>query len=316
MLLELDDEVMRAEVQQQEALARQQRTAVEKHRVQLAAARLHANRVSRLFAAHLVSAQNNDDEEQAVALAGIALRVAKETMQQSIAQLQQSKQRLEKTAIRAPMNGIVVSIAIKAGETAVPSASGIVGSNLVTIADPSTLVAEVNVDEADIARIRAGQEANVFAAGNPDAAVRARVDQVALTPRPPTLGSAPTGRSYTVKLRLKSAEALTLRPGMSCRAEIYTRTATDVVSVPIQSILSTNTAAADPTQKDVEEYVYLVEDGRAVRRAVRTGLVDDRYQEVKEGVNPGEHIVVGPYKLLRHLKPGDAVAPSLSADRE
>lgn len=306
VLIELDDEMLQAEVRQQEAVVAQQRTAVEREAVALAYAERQARRMDQLFASRMIDARMHEQAREAAQLAAIGLRTSRESLAQSQAQLQQARQRLAKATIRAPIAGVVVALAIKEGETAVPSASGIAGSSLLVIADPSSLITEVNVDEADIPRVRVGQDASVHAAGDPDAAVRATVTHIALTPRAQVPGAAAKGRNYTVRLRLANHQHLTLRPGMSCRAEVFTRTSADALTVPLQAVLSDNSEAADPTAPGAGQYyVYVAEGDRAVRRVVVPGLSDDRYQQVREGLRPGERVVVGPYKELRHLREGD-----------
>ena len=104
---------------------------------------------------------------------------------------------------------------------------------------------------------------------------------------------------------------MTLRPGMSCRAEIYTRTASDVLAVPLEAVLSNNSEFADPMAEDAgQHYVYVVRKGQAMKRIVETGLADDQYQQVRTGLSAGEQIVTGPYKQLRYLRNGDAVLSS------
>ncbi|MDY6949771.1 MAG: efflux RND transporter periplasmic adaptor subunit [Pseudomonadota bacterium] len=311
VLLVLDDQMLRAEVDQQQAVVAQQRTAIERHRVELQAARRQAERMGQLFRSHLIDARHHEQEQQAAQLAEIGLRTAQESLGQSMARLQQARQQLAKATIRAPMSGVVVAISIKEGETAVPSASGIAGSSLITIADPTTLITEVHVDEADIPRVQLGQVAAVYAAGNPDAPVTANVSHVALTPRTALPGAPGSGRSYTVRLRFEQDGRMTLRPGMSCRAEIYTRTASDVLAVPLQAVLSNNSEFADPMAEDAgQHYVYVVRKGQAMKRIVETGLADDQYQQVRTGLSAGEQIVTGPYKQLRYLRNGDAVLSS------
>ena len=139
VLLVLDDEMLHAEVDQQQAVVAQQGIAIERQRVELQAAKRQAERMAQLFKSQLIDARHYEQEQQAAQLAEIGLRTAQESLGQSRAQLQQSRQRLAKATIRAPMSGVVVAISIKEGETAVPSASGIAGSSLITIADRSRL---------------------------------------------------------------------------------------------------------------------------------------------------------------------------------
>ena len=89
-------------------------------------------------------------------------------MQQSQAQQQQVIETLAKTEFRAPIDGVMVSVDVKAGETVIPGTINIIGSDLMTLADTSAILAELRVDEADIHAIKLGQAATVFAAAAPE----------------------------------------------------------------------------------------------------------------------------------------------------
>src|SRR5206468_441538 len=104
--------------------------------------------------------------------------------------LSQSREHLAKTEVRAPIDGTVTAVPIKIGETAVASATGIAGSSLMTIADVGSIMAEVNVDEADIARVAVDQQAKVFPAAYPDQPLVGRVESVAMAPRSTLPGAA------------------------------------------------------------------------------------------------------------------------------
>jgi HlyD family secretion protein len=131
-------------------------------------------------------------------------------------------------------------------------------------------------------------------------------------------GSVSMARSYAIKVKLQSTKDLVLRPGMTCRAEIYTATAGQSLAVPVQAVMSNNdekTIVPDgsskpdkgkPTVKE-ESYVFVDKDGVADKRIVKTGISDDARQEVLSGIKAGEVIIVGPYKILRHLASGDKI---------
>lgn len=181
-----------------------------------------------------------------------------------------------------------------------------------TIADPDSLMTEVNVDEADIARIQLGQSVAVYAAAFPDIALEGEVESIPLSPRSTAPGAASSSlaRSYSVKVRLRDTGDLALRPGMTCRAEIYTDSGNEVLAVPVQAVLSNNEAGtrSGGGEPPAEEFHLFVEnDGRAQRRVVKVGASDDSYQEIRDGLSPGESVVIGPYKILRHLKDGEAL---------
>jgi HlyD family secretion protein len=219
--------------------------------------------------------------------------------------LSQSRERLAKTEVRAPIAGTITAVPIKIGETAVASATGIAGSSLMTIADVGSIMAEVNVDEADIARVAVGQTAKVFPAAFPDKPVVGTVESVAMAPKPAMPGAAGQGRNYVVKLHLDDAR-LALRSGMTCRVEIVVGGSVPKPAVPIQSVLSEEASNSKDHARNVN-YVFAIVDGKAKKKMVELGLSDDANQEVTKGLAVGETIAVGPARLLRELHDGDVV---------
>jgi HlyD family secretion protein len=312
VVLRLDEQVYQAEVAQQRAFVRQQRINIERQRLNLANQQRQWQRVRELHQRGLLDESQADNARHAFEVAEVELRASQEALKQAEASLQQARERLAKTEIRAPIAGTVMAVDIKIGETAVSSATGIAGSSLMTIANPDSLMTEVNVDEADIARIALGQPVDVFAAAFPDTALAGEVESIPLSPRSSGIGQqASLARNYAVKVRLNEPKALALRPGMTCRAEIYTANAQDVVAVPVQAVFSTNQASAevkpDSPAPEVEHYLFVERDGKVERRVVEVGLADDSWQEISTGLKAGERVVTGPYKILRHLKDGEAV---------
>jgi HlyD family secretion protein len=310
VVLQLDEQIYAAEVAQQEANVRQQRINIDRQNVNLKTQELQWQRSRKMHERKLLDDNSFDTARQSFELAGIDLRTSREGLGQAEAMLNQARERLAKTEIRAPISGTVVSLEIKVGETAVSSATGIAGSSLMTIADTNSLMTEINVDEADIARIREGQEVAIFAAAFPDTAVTGKVENIPLSPRS-VVGSTSLARDYTVKVQLTDTKSLDLRPGMTCRAEIFTDSASEALAVPVQAVFSNNDASTDAapgkTKVDIERFVFVEKDGKAERRIVTVGLSDDSYQEIKSGVKDGEHVVTGPYKILRHLKDGESL---------
>jgi len=311
ILLKLDPTVYVAEVAQQEASRRNAGIAIERAQINLANQERGLDRTGQLYKAKYIDISKYDDAVHQVDLAKVELRASRATLEQAAALLSQSREHLAKTEVRAPIDGTVTAVPIKIGETAVASATGIAGSSLMTIADVGSIMAEVNVDEADIARVTVGQQAKVFPAAYPDQPLTGRVESVAMAPKGATPGAQSQGRSYVVKLRLDDPK-LALRSGMTCRVEIVVGSSAARPAVPIQAVLSEEIAAA--TGKDKEKdtvkntsYVFVVQDGKAKKTTVELGLSDDANQEVTKGLVPGQIIAVGPARLLRELRDGDAV---------
>lgn len=326
LLLHLDDQSYRAEVAQQEAAVKQQRIAIEQQQLNLANQESQFKRKVELHGVKMISDAAIDDARFAVNAAKIDLRNSRSRLEQVEAILKQSNERLAKTTIRAPIGGTITALDIKVGETAVASQVSIAGSSLMTIANTSTMMTEVNVDEADIGKIVVGQAVAIHTAAYPDTPLTGEVLTIPLSPKQnPGLpqGGASLARTYNVKVKLSDTRQLTLRPGMTCRAEIFTASSGKSLSLPLQAVLSNNEentelaskkkGSGDKVQIKTEHYVFINNAGKAEKRVVTVGVSDDSQQQILTGVKAGEAVITGPYKILRHLKPGDAVTSGAPA---
>jgi len=170
-----------------------------------------------------------------------------------------------------------------------------------TIANPASIQTEVNVDEADIANVEIGQKAQVFAIAYPDQPVDGVVESIAVSAK---VATGQQGQSFAIKIRLLDPEKITLRPGMTCRAEIFTATKGGVLAAPIQAILVDENLTTDAVQRDV----FVLRNGRAVKVSVDVGIADDTYQEIVSGLSPGDEVVTGPDRVLRALDDGDRIS--------
>jgi HlyD family secretion protein len=234
--------------------------------------------------------------------------------------LDQAQLQLKRTIIRAPIAGSVIAVSIKAGETAVPSAIGIPGSSLVAIADRDSIVADLNVDESDVSHLLIGQPAAIYCPPMPATALNGNILAIALALRTQRLGGPDTGgRNYSVKVAFRP-DRLTaaLRPGMECRATIYTSADQPKVAVPVQAVRTTRTDDVDgyagsPRQNSrTTDYVFVDEDGVARKRFVTLGVADNLYQQVINGVKENANVIVGPYRTLVTLADGQRVQPLTS----
>jgi HlyD family secretion protein len=317
LVMQLDSTGIEAEVEQRQAAVRQQEIAIERTALDIKLLRKQVDRLEQLHARKLVDDAALDERSTALEKSSVDLAAARQALVQAGAALRQGRDALSKTSITSPIDGTVTVIGIKVGETAVPSSVGVQGSKLMSVADTATIMAKVAVDEADIGRVALGQGVSIFPASSSDAALAGHVTLIPLSPTEPApnVRSAARSKSYSVEVDFDAAARdATLRPGMTCRAEIVVATAARVLAVPQQAVLNdADRRGADERDTDDAHYVFVVEHGRAVRRAVTAGLSDDAYWELTSGVAAGDRVIVGPYKVLRHLRAGDRVADAPEA---
>ena len=296
-LLLLDPEIYNNAIEREQASLRQSRIGIERQR-DLVALRQKTYERSRVLAEQrLIDRARLDEDRNQLDLARADLRTSEESLLRAESVLNDAREQRAKTEIRSPISGRVVSLPIKVGETAVPSTSAFAGAQLMKIADTSEIIAELKVDEADIAKIDIGQRAEVFAAAHPDTALKGTVEQIALAP---TIEG--QGRAYKVTVRLVAPDGLRLRSGMSVRSDIFLGDGQRRPAVPVEAVVTDTDEKGASTQS-----VWVQRDGKATKVAVQVGVSDDRWQVIEKGVVAGDTVIAGPTKALRLLREGEAV---------
>ena len=239
----------------------------------------------------------------------------------------QVSQRSKATQL-SPLNGVVADIPTRVGEFAV---AGLSTTPLMTIADMSQINVEVNVDETEINNVKVGQEARVKVDALGDKEIKAVVTQknpLAISKSDATGGlsnrvNVQEAKEFKVTLELRDLPEdvqSALRPGMSSTATITTDTKTNVLAVPLESIVdqqanpsaSPATVAgsvpvASPERPKVKKGVYLIEGNKVRWIEVTTGITGEADIEITSGLNPDMEIVRGPSRVLRTLKDGMTV---------
>ncbi|MFM1895434.1 MAG: hypothetical protein RLZZ385_508 [Pseudomonadota bacterium] len=304
LVLRVDDRNLRASLEQAQASLRLNTIDIERQEVRIANLRSQWQRSKSLHERRMIGDDEFDNISNQLELAEIDLKSAKERLAQARAQLDQVNDQLSKTQIVSPIGGVITSLDIKEGETAIASSTNIPGSSLMTIANPDSIYTEVLVDEADVATIALGQEAEIVAIAYPDSPMKGVVRYIANTAK---IAQGRQGLSFTVKIEITEPGNVVLRPGMSCRAEIFTRQDEQVLTAPLAAVIFEEDRAALRT----EYFVFVNDDGVARKTRVEVGVSDDEYQEIISGVDAGTQIVIGPDSELRHLLDGDRLTATL-----
>lgn len=306
LVITLDPKTYQAQVDQAGALVRIQQIAIERQRLLIKTLSDRFERQKKMFAKNLVDEDSYEAIESELALAKVDLRSLQESLTQARAGLDQAEELLGKTRIISPIDGVVIQLDLKVGETVIAGTTNIPGSTMMVIADPSETLTEVQVDEADIAQVRVGQSADIFTAAYPDTPLSGTIQSIASVARQ-TPGQA--SLSFLVKILLDEQDKLIIRPGMSVRADIYTQSSEETLAVPVQAVLFDEDFGEDDKAKDEKEqnYVFVMEDGKAVRKDVVVGISSDSDQEIKSGLTEGETVITGPFRVLRDMNEGDAV---------
>jgi RND family efflux transporter MFP subunit len=212
-----------------------------------------------------------------------------EDIQAARAQLAQAEALLASTLIQmrdatvtAPFAGTIVRRAVEPGESVSPLAPSFV------LAQLDDVYIELLVPERHRAALRAGQRADVRVDALPGRQFTGKVAEI-------SPAASAVSRSFVVKVRVANPDRV-LQPGMFARATIVTGTRSGVLQIPERAVLAT---AGGPV-------IFIVQGGRAVRRAVTLGDRQGGLLEIRSGVSAGESVVVGGQEGLTD---NQAVAP-------
>lgn len=252
------------------------------------------------------------------------------------AQLSRAEKDLARTTIVAPMDGIVSSMGVKKGERVVGTAQ-MAGTEMMRVADMSSIEVRVDVGENDITKVKIGDTALVEVDAYNKRKFKGVVYKIA---NPVTATAAVSTAStevanYKVHIRLDPASYQDLiqenskfpfRPGMTASADIQTKSKVNVISVPINAVTTRdkegngkdtkvdskqddkNAPAPANKEEELNEVVFVVQkDNKLKMVKVKTDIQDLNYIEVA-GLKVGDEVVVAPYSLLsKTLKDGTLV---------
>lgn len=298
-------------------------------------------RNKKLFDQQVISQSDFDAATSAFAVAKEEVTAAKENVKaaefsvsSSKASLREARENLTRTSIYAPNDGTVSRLSIEKGERVTGASQFSSGTEIMRIADLDRMVVNVEVNENDIVRVSMLDTCIIEVDAYLNHKFKGIVTEIA-TSANVTGVSADQVTNFEVKIlilkdsyqdMIKDEDIIKspFRPGMSATVDIQTETANDIITVPIQAVTTRADTTgkvrtdrkedekdSEPEVKDDEklkEYVFLYEDGIARMQEVKTGIQDNMYIQIVEGLEVGQEVIVGPYRAVsKKLKDGDAV---------
>ncbi len=229
----------------------------------------------------------------------------------------------------APLDGIVTNLPVRVGETVVPGIQNSAGSTIMTIADMSIITAEVKVDETDIVNVKLDQVADVTIDAIPGRTFKGHVIEIGNTAILRSTGlaasqsavSSQEAKDFKVVVALDSPPD-DIRPGLSCTSKVTTATRQSVVTIPLQALTvrqrgdlepqdgkkkgvqaaGSTDPAAEKAKKEELQGVFVIKGEKAVFQVVQTGITGATDIEVTKGLEQGQEIVTGSYKVIRTLR--------------
>jgi len=257
------------------------------------------------------------------------------------ANLKRLRTSLQKTLIRAPVSGIVSKLNVERGERVVGTLQ-MTGTEMMRIANLSSMEVQVEVSENDILKVNLNDEAEIEADAYLGRKFKGKVTEIANSASSIGVGAVNLNTdqvtNFIVKIRvdpasysdlLSRSQRYPFRPGMSAAVDVFTQSADNALSIPLIAVTTReedkeneNKKKDDQEEEDgpqakqvskkenliIKEIVFVVLGDTVGIREVKTGIQDNDYIEIKEGLQEGETVVTGPYSAIaRKLKGGTRV---------
>jgi HlyD family secretion protein len=316
LLVKIKPDVYYPLLQQQQAGVNVQRSNLQAQEVTLRKFELEFNRIKQLYDKGLATQSELDLAQSNVDQTLAQMNTTKAQINQQQAAVNSVKYDISKTTINSPIAGTVTTLNNEPGEKVLGTISN-QGSNIMTISDLSKMECQVEVGETDVAKVKVGDTARIEIDAFPGKDFKGVVYEISNSAQTTAMGTQEEVVNFIVKIRIVNND-VDLRPGMSCTAFIEVEKKFDVLSVPIQSVTireesDTNVEEGGETETGNEnlniqttkskeekppEVVFIVDNGLAKKKEVKTGISDDAYIEIKEGINEGEQVVKGSFKAI------------------
>jgi HlyD family secretion protein len=342
LLLKIKPDSYRALVEQQQAAISAAKAMNLQAKATLAKTEQDLKRSQDLFTKKMISESEYNAAQAARDVAASTYESTLHEIERAEAGSSQARDQLSKTTIYSPIDGTVTVLNSKLGERVVAT-NQFAGTEVMRVADLSSMEAQVDVNENDVVNVKIGDKALVTIDAYGERKFHGTVVQIANTGKTSGTGTQEEVTNFQVKTHIEDND-VRLRPGLSCTADIQTNMVKDVVAVPMQSVtirtgdsnLSpeeiekrkqkqeatdkgdnaaelTNQKLEKKTEKEGREKISkgvftMGKDGKAHWVKVTTGIADDTYMEIKSGIQPGDEVISGSYSAIsRKLKDGAKV---------
>ena len=240
-------------------------------------------RYKNLYAKNFIAKSELDQAESTYKSDLAQINSARAQITQYQASLKTALTNLGYTKIIAPVDGTVISREIDLGQ---PVAASFQAPQLFTIAqDLTEMQIKVNVSEADIGKVKEGQDVTYTLDGYADSLFKGKVTQV-------RLASTTTSNvvTYSVIVDVKN-EDLKLKPGMTANVSIITNVRENVLCLP--NVAMKFTPSTDGTKYE-NQGIWILEKNKPVRHDIKTGAGDDNFTElISEGIKENDLIITG-----------------------
>jgi len=204
-----------------------------------------------------------------------ALAVQQAALDEAEARLALEKAKLAECVVEAPFSGTVMKVYVRPGDMAAAKL------RLIEMADLSSVVVRFAVPEAFTAQVHTGMALEARLDAYSEKVFNGRVARVY-----PDIDR----RIRTRTVEAKIAGIPDVMPGMFARLILKLKQVDDAIVVPLAALVTT---------PEGDKVVFVVKDGKAIRRKVKTGIEESDRIQVLEGINPGDKVIVSGHKDLK-----------------
>ncbi len=268
LLFSLEDYDLQTERQSQER-------EIERAKLQLDQAKRNYQRAQQLFVDKLISQELFEDTKTQFDL-------AKNALDRSEKALDIVKDKLRKTRIVAPFDCTVLTRPVSAGQAVAGSGGFSSGTEVLTIANLKEMIINAHINQADVSRLKVGQEVTAQVEAVPGLKVVGTVERIA-----PQATFKNNIKGFAVRILLKDADRR-IRPGMTANIEIPVSAADNVVAVPLAAVFTEQ----NPETQSTERFAYVKKADGLERRPVQIGISDFFFAEIQKGLTPGEVVMI------------------------
>ncbi|MEP1304730.1 MAG: efflux RND transporter periplasmic adaptor subunit [Balneola sp.] len=358
LLVRLKPDIFKARIDELNAALLTQKARLEQTRASLIQAKAAHLKNEELYKKDIISELDYIQTKSSFDSQKASLKASEYQVQSAEAQVRKAEEELQQTVIRAPQDGTVTGLGVEFGERVLGN-SQMAGTEMMRVSLLDKMEVLVEVNENDIVNISSLDTTRIEVDAYPERRFNGIVTEIANSARITGAGSNEQVTNYQVKVRIITPHNLAMnggelvksetsenpeenfspnfKPGMSATVDIETKTAVNVVSVPIQAVTvrdyakdkkdrkskNANAAATNEDsessdesvdedliikKEDIRKVVFIVENGIAVRYEVETGISDNTHTQILSGVVAGDEIVIGSYRTLsKNLANGDKV---------
>ena len=336
LLVVIKPDIYQSNLSRIEATLNTQKARLAQAEAQLIEKELNYKRARQLLDKNTIPKSEFETVEAGYKVALSEVQAARYSVKSAESSVKESAENLTKTRIFSPIDGTVSKLNVEKGEKVVGT-NQFAGTELMTVADLSTMEVKVEVNENDIVKVQKSDTAIIEIDAYLKRKFKGVVTEIASSANV-TGSTVDQVTNFNVKILLltssyqdlleKDSLKYPFLPGMSATVEIQTDTRKGILSVPIQAVTTrgddgtirkaseamekidntTNSQEVAPKEPEQHEVVFLVRNKLAWKAKVKTGIQDNTRIEILDGIKAGDEVIVAPYGLIsKTLKDSTAV---------